>query len=280
MAEEQELTRLALFGKPVSQSVSPVVHGLFGKQLGVAVDYRAIETDARDFPDALEAFRRAGGLGCNITLPLKRDAWRMAAESSKSAELAQAANTLVHKPPAGWSAHNTDGTGLVTDLVANHGVRIAGSRVLILGAGGAVAGVLGSLLEQSPREVVLVNRSPGRAAGLVRRFRQAGVLSHAGWQDLPGMGEFDLLLNATSLGHRGEVPPLPSGCFAEQAICYDLNYGKAATPLRKYCEDMGKPYIDGLGMLVEQAASSFFIWTGKQPASAEVIAILRAGGPR
>jgi len=269
------LIRLALFGSPIKASLSPRIHGLFAEQFGLEIDFQSIETAAESFPAELEKFRLSGGVGCNVTLPLKRDAWQLATGSTIEVSQAQAANTLV-LDGSGWYAHNTDGLGLVADLTGNHSVELTGKRILILGAGGAVAGILGNLLACDPREIMLVNRNPDRAWALAKRFSPVGYISVTPLQDLPCMdlsehGRFDLVINATSLGHQGEAPPLTPDLFAPGALCYDLNYFKASQPLKKYCEEMRQPYIDGLGMLVEQAAKSFQIWTGKLPDSRVVI---------
>lgn len=271
MDQGKELIRLALFGLPIKSSLSPPIHRMFAAQFGLDIEFQRIETGADGFPEALETFRVAGGIGCNVTLPLKRDAWQLATESSPEVSQAQAANTLVYQPSSGWFAHNTDGAGLVADLVGNHGVNLEGQRILILGAGGAVAGILGSLLAGKPRQVVLVNRNLERARLLAQRFGAFGNIDTTGWNDLPGQGGFDLVINATSLGHRGDAPALSAAMFAPGAVCYDLNYFKASLPLRAVCENLGQSYIDGLGMLVEQAARSFYIWTGKRPETRAVI---------
>lgn len=275
--------KLALFGSPVKSSLSPRIHGLFAEQAGLEIEYQCIETLADGFPDALEAFRLAGGTGCNVTLPLKRDAWQLAAQSSMAVSQAQAANTLVLQP-AGWFAHNTDGAGLVADLTGNHGIELENQRILIIGAGGAVAGILGELLAHDPSEIMLVNRNADRAWALVKQFSSVGYLSVTSLQDLPCLDllehdKFNLIINATSLGHHGEAPPLTRDLFAPEAICYDLNYFKAARPLKRYCQELRKPYIDGLGMLVEQAAKSFCLWTGYKPQTKSVIENCRQTDP-
>lgn len=275
MAPGKELIRLALFGQPVKSSLSPTIHHAFAEQFGIDISYQLIETAAEGFAAALEDFRLAGGSGCNITLPLKQEAWRLAAQASKEVEQAQAANTLVLQPSSDWFAHTTDGIGFVTDLTRNHQVALAGRRVLVLGAGGAVAGILGRLLAEEPREVVIVNRNQQRAQDLAERFNAPGNLNVSSWEQLPSSGRFDLVVNATSLGHRGEAPPLPAAVFAAGAMCYDMNYFKASLPLKTLVESLGQRYVDGLGMLVEQAAESFFIWTGERPNSKTVINLCR-----
>ena len=274
MDQGKELIKLALFGQPVKTSLSPAIHRMFARQFGLDIDYRLIEPDNGDFPQALEAFRQTGGVGCNVTLPFKQDAWQLAAGSSAEVRQAQAANTLVCQS-SGWFAHTTDGAGLIADLTGNHDMDISGQRVLILGAGGAAAGILGRLLAENPQQIVLVNRNLTRARSLSERFGSSGSISVTSWSDLSGQGAFNLVINATSLGHRGEAPPLNASSFAEGGLCYDMNYFKASQPLKKHCEDINRPYIDGLGMLVEQAAKSFSIWTSKTPETRAVIEACR-----
>ena len=270
MDQGKELIKLALFGKPVKSSLSPVIHQMFAGQFGLDIEYRLIEPAGGGFPQALEAFRKTGGVGCNVTLPYKRDAWQLAAGSSPEVSQAQAANTLVRQPK-GWFAHTTDGAGFVSDLTGNHRIDVSGQRVLILGAGGAAAGILGRLLAEKPEQIVLVNRNQERARNLSDRFDSCGRISVTSWSDLTGQGAFNLVINATSLGHRGEAPPLNASIFARGSLCYDLNYFKASLPLKKYCGEIRQSYMDGLGMLVEQAAKSFAIWTSKTPETGAVI---------
>ena len=274
MDQGKELIKLALFGQPVKTSLSPAIHQMFAGQFGLDIEYRLIEPTDGDFPQALDAFRKTGGVGCNVTLPFKRDAWQLATDSSAEVSQAQAANTLVRQS-SGWFAHTTDGAGLIADLTGNHSVDISGQRVLILGAGGAAAGIIDRLLAEKPRQTVLVNRNLERARSLSERFDTSGRISVTSWSDLPGQGAFNLVINATSLGHKGEAPPLNTSSFAEGGLCYDMNYFKASQPLKRHCEDMHRPYIDGLGMLVEQAAKSFFIWTSKTPKTLAVIEACR-----
>jgi shikimate dehydrogenase len=275
VAQGQELIRLALFGRPVRHSLSPVIHKRFADQFGLDIDYQCIDTGIEGFSGLLERFRLAGGSGCNITLPLKQEAWRLATQTSQEVSLAQAANTLVYQPASGWFAHTTDGAGLLADMVENHGIELPGRRILVLGAGGATAGILGRLLAINPREIMLVNRNLQRARVLSERFGAFGKVSVSSWAGLSRQGVFDVVINATSLGHDNEIPPLEASSFAPGGLCYDLNYFRASLPLKAHCEETGVPYIDGLGMLVEQAAKSFSIWTGKQPVTGAVIAALR-----
>lgn len=264
--------RLGLFGSPIKSSLSPRIQRLFAAQFGLKIEFESCETLAGGFPEKLEAFRQAGGIGCNVTLPLKRDAWQLAEDSSKEVRQAQAANTLLWQSSGGWYAHNTDGAGLVADLLGNHGIELAGQRILILGAGGATAGILGPLLACEPREVMLVNRNMERAETLALRFGSFGVVNVTSWPELAAQGSFNLVINATSLGHQGQVPELSTAQFQSNALCYDLNYFKASRPLKQRCAELNLRYVDGLGMLVEQAAKSFRIWTGYPPDSQSVIA--------
>jgi len=275
VAEGRGLIRLAIFGRPVANSLSPVIHPRFAAQFGLDIDYRRVDTGVEGFPAALEQFKSAGGTGCNITLPLKQEAWRLAEQATEEVGLAQAANTLVLQPDGSWFAHTTDGAGLVSDLVDNNRVELQDRRILILGAGGATAGVLGRLLAKRPAGIMLVNRNLERAQLLSQRFGPFGKITVSSWSDLPMQGVFDLVINATSLGHQGEAPPLAISSVAPGGLCYDLNYFKASLPLKKYCGETGIAYIDGLGMLVGQAAESFAIWTGKRPETRAVIEALR-----
>jgi shikimate dehydrogenase len=275
VAERPGLIRLAVFGMPVASSLSPAIHHQFAQQCGLDVDYRAIESSPENFEKQVRDFADSGARGCNITVPLKHAAWKLALSCSASAERAQAANTLVFEGPGDFFADNTDGRGLVADLVQRLAKALANSRILIMGAGGAAAGILGDLMEQAPAEIVLVNRSPERANALALRFASLGVLSSCSMDQLERLGSFDLIINATSLGHAGFVPVMPASLFTSSSLCYDLNYGQVAEPLRKYCENRGIEYRDGLGMLVEQAAIAFRLWTGGLPDSNAVLQNLR-----
>ena len=279
MAERKDLIRLAVFGTPVTHSLSPSIHRQFGQQCGIGIDYQAIETAAGNLARSAAAFADAGGAGCNVTIPLKHEAWELAQERSPAAERAQAANTLLFRGRQDWLADNTDGRGLLCDLARclahGQGRPLTGSRILIAGAGGAVAGILGDLLDQEPAMILISNRNPGRAADLARRFSSFGAVSSCAADALAQQGEFDLVINATPLGHSGHVPDLPASLFSSSGFCYDLNYGQAASPLRTYCSARGIDYQDGLGMLVEQAAISFALWTGSSPETQAVLQRLR-----
>lgn len=264
--------RLAVFGQPVRHSLSPRIHGLFAEQAGLDVDYRAIEAAPGTLGMALETFAAEGGVGCNVTLPLKAEAMALADTGTDRVERAAAANTLV-RDGDGWWADNTDGLGLVADL-RRLGLDPGGRHVAILGAGGAAAGVLATLLSAGPREVRLFNRTPKKARALADRHTDLGPVSADGFDAL-GKASFDLVLNATSLGHDGDLPPVTREVFGPDGVLYDLNYGPAAEPLADWARQARLPFHDGLGMLVGQAAESFERWTGFRPDTGPVLAALR-----
>ncbi len=265
------MIRLAVFGQPVGHSLSPRIHALFGEQAGLDIDYRAIETAPGMLETSLQTFAEAGGLGCNVTLPLKGEAMALARECSDRVYLARAANTLLLEDN-GWRAENTDGTGLVSDL-RRLGLDPADRDIALLGAGGAAAGVTAALLEARPRKLTIFNRDADKARTLADRHARLGPVSGHPLEDLAD-AHVDLVLNATSLGHRGGRPPVHAGLFRPGATLYDLNYGPAARPLGDWCDTAGIAFHAGLGMLVGQAAESFHLWTGHHPDVAPVIRTL------
>jgi shikimate dehydrogenase len=266
--------RLAVFGNPVSQSLSPRIHRAFGAQLGLEVDYRAIEATAADFPKQVQRLAGAGALGCNITLPFKQQAYALAQTHSETARRAGAANTLLFKDP--WHADNTDGRGLIWDLQSHGLTTLQGAHIGLLGAGGAAAGVLAALLLAGPRRVTVANRTIEKARRLVHGHRDLGDVRACLPESLGADDAVDLLINATSLGHAGGVPAIPPGGLSKQGFVYDLNYGPAARSMAAWCRAQELPYRDGLGMLVGQAAESFRLWTGRRPDPSAVLDQLRS----
>jgi shikimate dehydrogenase len=262
-------------GNPIAHSKSPMIHALFAKQTGQNLEYGAILVEIGQFNEAVAGFRAEGGKGLNVTVPFKRDAWRLVDERSECAELAGAVNTVVVREDGSLYGDNTDGVGMVRDITENQGVSIQGKKVLLLGAGGAVRGVLGPLLQQQPVEVMIANRTPERAQELADAFEEYGTVEGCGFDDLDG-SRYDIVINGTSASLKGEVPPLPEGLLAKGAFCYDMMYGGEPTAFMLWAEDEGCEHVsDGLGMLVEQAAESFNIWRGVRPETAQVIKAVR-----
>ena len=265
----------AVVGNPVAHSRSPQIHAEFARQTGQAMDYIRLLAPLDGFAAEVAAFCARGGRGVNVTLPFKVEAFRFATRHSERAQHAQAVNTL--KFESGQTlGDNTDGAGLVRDLECNLGLALAGRRVLLMGAGGAARGVLLPVLEGKPATLVIANRTRDKALALAQHFAQRGYCAGAGYPDLAGM-QFDIVINATSASVSGDVPPLPPHIFAPQAFAYDMMYGKDDTPFMQFARAHGAARVaNGIGMLVEQAAESFWLWRGVRPQTAPVIEKLRS----
>jgi len=264
----------AVMGNPIAHSKSPRIHSLFAQQTGEPIHYRAILVEVGKLPEAVADFVAEGGKGLNITVPFKRDAWELVDERSQRAERAGAVNTI-RIEPGRLFGDNTDGVGLVNDLRHNLQIPLQDRRILLMGAGGAARGVLAPLLEQEPALLVIANRTPERAVELAAEFADLGTVQGCGFDALASL-QFDVLINATAASLQGDLPPLPDGIVAEGACAYDMMYGAKPTAFMKWAQWQGaKKVSDGLGMLVEQAAESFFIWRGVRPETAPVIAQLR-----
>ncbi len=269
--------RYCVFGHPIGHSKSPAIHTAFAEQTGEAIDYTAIEAPLDDFAGAWQRFVAAGGRGANVTVPFKEDAFRYCEVLSTRARRAGAVNTLI----LGGTAKNhdvkvygdtTDGVGLVRDL-ERHGVALEGARILVLGAGGAVRGVLEPLLAQAPLSLRVANRTAAKAEALATDFSDLGAIVGSGFEEV--QGPFDLVINGTSASLSGELPPLPDALFSSGAGAYDMMYGAEPTVFLRWAADQGARTMDGLGMLVEQAAESFFQWRGKHPDTRPVLETLR-----
>lgn len=274
------MLRFAVVGNPVSHSKSPQIHSLFAQQFGLQLDYTREEVMADGFDQFVTAFFAEGGRGLNVTVPFKERAFKIARSHSSRAAVAGAVNTLYLDRQSRLTGDNTDGIGLVRDLRDNNGIGIRNSRLLVIGAGGAVRGALGSLVDERPRSITLVNRTLSRAVTLKEEFeRQAGCsieITVAAIDQQPDQA-FDLVINGTSSGLQGQVPSLSSRAISSETCCYDMLYGNAETAFMKWAADRGAArVIDGLGMLVEQAAESFNIWLQHRPDTASVIAAVRA----
>ena len=266
----------AVMGNPISHSKSPQIHTAFAQQTGQHICYTAIQVDLGGFEQAVGNFFANGGKGLNVTVPFKREAWELADELGPEAQQAGAVNTLLMSADGLLVGRNTDGIGLVRDILHNHGGTIAGQKVLLVGAGGAARGVLQPLLAEAPAQLLIVNRTPSRARELAADFSALGPISGGAFEDLAGQ-HFDLIINASAASLHGEVPPLPDECCTEITWCYDMMYGAEPTPFMLWAEQHGAhKSLDGLGMLVEQAAESFFHWRGVRPETASVIQSIRA----
>jgi shikimate dehydrogenase len=269
--------RYAVIGNPVAHSKSPWIHAEFARACGQDMEYARIEAPLHGFAEAVDRFRAAGGKGLNVTLPFKGDAFRYCPRTSERARLAQAVNTLVFH--AETYGDTTDGVGLVTDLQENLQYRLKDIDVLLMGAGGAAQGVVGALLDAGVRRLVIANRTSAKAQALAARHAgeqstSRSAVSAAAYERLAGEA-FDLVINATSAGLEGGMPPLPAGVLRTGVLAYDMVYGRETAFLRA-AGAAGARASDGLGMLVEQAAASFALWRGVKPQTRGVLARLRA----
>jgi len=271
------IKRYALLGHPVSHSWSPFIHAMFARQFNQTIEYKLIDVTADRFRRAVIEFFVDGGHGLNVTVPHKQAALEVVNELSPRAERAGAVNTIITHDGTTLLGENTDGVGLVTDLVLNLHVPLASRRVLVLGAGGAVRGVLAPLLEQGVGALLIANRTADRAIKLAQEFGDLGEVGGAGFDEIPAE-PWDLIINATSASLGGELPPLPTAVIGPQTVCYDMAYGRGETPFTRYAREQGAAAAHkGWGMLVEQAAESFFLWRGQRPQTAPVLAALIEG---
>ena len=273
--------RYAVIGHPVSHSRSPFIHQRFAAQTGQSLEYTTIDATPEDFLATVRDFFSSGGKGLNVTVPHKEAALALVEELTPRAQRAGAINTLALRKASSsvqpsLLGDNTDGAGLARDLLNNHRIMIAGRRVLLLGAGGAARGVLAPLLGLKPAELTIVNRNVLRAQELAERFRDLGHLRAVGYDAL-GNDAYDLVINATAASLAGELPALPPGVVNTRSICYDMAYGRDDTPFVRWAHQRGCARATmGLGMLVEQAAESFYLWRGIRPDTASVLAALTA----
>lgn len=271
------MDRYAVIGNPVAHSKSPLIHAAFARQTGQALRYEALLGPLGRFRETVEEFRRAGGLGLNVTVPFKEEAWAYAERRSGRATRAAAVNTLMFDDTGACFGDNTDGVGLVRDLQQNLGLGLGGLRILVLGAGGAVRGILEPLAEAGPASIRIANRTVSRARRLATDLGSVAQLQVCGFDELTGM-RFDLIINGTSAGLSGELPALPAELLHSGGVCYDLMYADRPTAFMGWGRGQGAALVsDGLGMLVEQAAESFSLWRGVRPETAPVLAALRSG---
>lgn len=264
----------AVIGNPISHSKSPVIHQAFARQTGESINYTAELVEVGKVKDFVATFTQKNGKGLNVTVPFKQDAFELASKLSERAQRAGAVNTL-HIQDDIIFGDTTDGVGLLNDLCKNHQQIIHNKRILVIGAGGAVRGVLEPLLLESPEELVIANRTVSKAQQLAEDFKPFGNINACDYSALAGM-KFDIIINGTSASLSGDLPPLPEQLFNKNACAYDMMYASKATPFMQWAHEQGAVHIyDGLGMLVEQAAESFFIWRKKRPETQSVIEELR-----
>ena len=267
----------AVFGNPIEHSKSPAIHTAFATATGEDIYYQKQLVDKDGFVAAADTFFVAGGKGLNITVPFKQDAYSYAAKLTPRARRAGAVNTLSMQEDGTILGDTTDGVGMVRDMMDNLGWQIKGKKILMLGAGGAVRGVLEPLLELLPQHIVIANRTVDKALQLSKGFADMGYLLGCGFDMLDGQ-QFDLVINGTSASLSGELPPLPNDLLTAGANCYDMMYGTEPTVFMQWAQQHGANAVaDGLGMLVEQAAESFSIWRGVRPETKSVITDLRQG---
>jgi shikimate dehydrogenase len=269
--------KYAVIGNPIAHSKSPLIHRLFAEQTGQDISYEAIEAPLDGFAATIERLLNEGYKGCNVTVPFKLEAWKLANEHSTRAIDAEACNTLSLKDGKIY-ADNTDGVGLVRDIEINHGFKLKGKSILLIGAGGAAQGVLHPLLAVSQSPLVIYNRTLEKAIKLQKTVTEHGNFRHFSVKTAEFGAltdeQFDIVINATSTGLTGGDIPLPESIFAPNALAYDMMYGRE-TPFMAFARAHGARVADGLGMLIEQAAEAFFIWRGVRPDTRPVLEVLR-----
>ena len=263
----------AVIGNPISHSKSPLIHSEFSKQTQQHIHYETILSPLNGFTTAINIFRQGGGKGLNVTLPFKVEAYKISTQLTEQASSSHAVNTLVFDGDRIYG-DNTDGTGLIRDITVNHGFTITAKRVLLCGAGGAARGIVLPLLKQNPQILTISNRTTQKAHELWRQFPSYKNIESGNYKDIIGK-EFDLVINATSTSLINKSLPLPQGIFSAKSLAYDLMYGNMNTPFLQFARKEGVKHLsDGIGMLVEQAAESFFIWRGVRPETKPVIKML------
>ena len=269
------IDRYAVFGNPIEHSKSPFIHARFAEQTGQQLIYTAELVELEGFNEAVKHFADNNGKGLNITVPFKQQAWQLATRRSERAERAGAVNTLVINAAGDYYGDNTDGIGLTRDLMKNHRLQLTDKNILIVGAGGAVRGVIEPLLACKPASLTIANRTREKALQLAEDFSDLGTIRGCGLDEF-GTDSYELIINATSASLSGELPELPATLIDENTFCYDMMYASEPTPFMRWAKTHGaKQVVDGKGMLVEQAAESFRLWRGCEPDTAPVIEALR-----
>ncbi len=259
------INRYTVIGQPITHSLSPVVHQLFGDLTQRKVSYTRTEATPETFQQIVIDWQQSGAKGCNVTAPFKELAVDVCGRLSPTAKRAASVNTIQMHRDGTLVGHNTDGAGLVADIVVNKRHSLASSRILLLGAGGAARGVIAPLLATNPSLLHIANRTSSKATALADLFNDLGPVSASGYEALQELSAFAVIINATSLSLNGEMPPLPDSIVGKQTLAYDMTYAKKDTVFMSWSQALGANACNGLGMLVEQAAESFFIWEGVRP---------------
>jgi shikimate dehydrogenase len=264
----------AVVGNPISHSKSPFIHTEFAKQTAQDMDYIAKEIAVDRFEEGLKQIQKKGFKGINVTVPFKEQAWQLVNNKSEHAQRASAINTIRFNDDGSLFGDNTDGLGLCQDLTKNNAVELTNKRILLLGAGGAAKGVVEPLLNYKPTELYIANRTASKAVDLAAIFNELGTISGGGYESISG--QFDIIINATAASLQGQVPPLPDDLLAIEACCYDMMYSDTDTAFISWAKQHGaSKSIDGLGMLIEQAAEAFGIWRGIRPDTKPIIDKIR-----
>ena len=270
------MNKYAVIGNPVEHSLSPLIFQLFKEQTNQSFNYLKIKAPLDGCAAIIKQFQHEGGKGVNITLPFKREAYQLSDRRSRETDETHTASALKFQDNGIIYAVNYDGFGLLQDIIHNHNITLTQKSILIIGAGGATCGILGHLINTMPAKIVIVNRTISKALELKKIFHLRTKIEGVGFKELKSV-QYDIIINATSLGHQGKSPPLPNGLISPQTFCYDLSYGKIASPFLEWAKYQGAKYnVDGSGMLVEHNAAVFYLWFGIYPNTSPVIKILRS----
>jgi shikimate dehydrogenase len=267
--------KYAVIGNPIKHSKSPLIHQAFAQQEKVNIDYQRILASEDKFTQSVIEFVNRGGLGLNVTVPFKIVAYQQCQQLNEYAQAAGAVNTISFDSDMSWIGANTDGIGLLTDLKNNQHLDLYNKNILILGAGGATRGILLPLLQENPIQILIANRTVAKADALAEAFSSAGTINSCGFEEIDTQ-TFDLVINATSASLDHDVPPIPDNIIGAETICYDLAYSDQPTVFINWSKKLNaKKSIDGIGMLIEQAAESYYIWRGFRPDTRPVFNLLR-----
>ena len=274
---DSALSNYAVFGNPINHSKSPKIHSLFAEQTGIALTYQAIEVPSDSFNEYVKSFAEQNGKGLNVTVPFKGDAFSICDSLTERAKKSGSVNTIWFNDEKEIHGDTTDGKGLLNDLIVNHELDLKNKSILVLGAGGSVRAILEPLCEQKPKQIIIANRTVSKAEELVTLFSDYTDIQACSYEDLNQIEQsFDLIINGTSLSLSGKLPDIPMTAINNKTSCYDLMYSDTDTVFMKWAKEQGAlKVMDGLGMLVEQAAEAFLIWHGIKPETVPVIKVLR-----